>query len=207
MTNGWTEHRIAFLKKAWNDDGLSAKQIAESPAFEGSGLTRSSILGKIHRMKLQTRSTSSRPRASAPRGPKSVAPSVAARAVATKTKSRTFAFGSGPDGYVAKPAEPYVESGEELVIPVAERKTLQDLEAGDCRWPINDPRAADFHFCARPKVPGLPYCPHHSAKAYQVPHVIRRAREAATARSEHGGAPTLPQGTQTGAQRETEGAE
>ena len=40
-------------------------------------------------------------------------------------------------------------------------KTLDDLEANDCRWPIGDPRHEGFHFCAAPKTLGRPYCAHH----------------------------------------------
>ena len=39
----------------------------------------------------------------------------------------------------------------------AKPKTLLDLEAGDCRWPIGDPQQPDFHFCGKKKIPGLPY--------------------------------------------------
>jgi GcrA cell cycle regulator len=44
---------------------------------------------------------------------------------------------------------------------VHKSKRLQDLEAGDCRWPIGDPRHADFHFCGAQQVLGRPYCIQH----------------------------------------------
>jgi GcrA cell cycle regulator len=40
-------------------------------------------------------------------------------------------------------------------------KTVATLEANDCRWPIGDPRHADFHFCGAQKSAGRPYCEHH----------------------------------------------
>jgi hypothetical protein len=40
-------------------------------------------------------------------------------------------------------------------------KMLTELEANDCRWPIGDPRHADFHFCGAQQLLGRPYCELH----------------------------------------------
>ena len=66
---------------------------------------------------------------------------------------------------------------EEIEIPLAERKTLQDLTEGMCRWPIGDPQMTDFHFCGRNKVTGLPYCEAHARRAFQPPQPRRRDRD------------------------------
>ena len=66
---------------------------------------------------------------------------------------------------------------EELVIPVKERKSIQTLSECSCRWPIGDPQMADFHFCGKNKVPGLPYCEFHARRAFQPPQPRRRERE------------------------------
>ena len=66
---------------------------------------------------------------------------------------------------------------EEIVIPLAERKTIQTLVECSCRWPIGDPQMADFHFCGKNKVPGLPYCEFHARRAFQPPQARRRERE------------------------------
>ena len=44
---------------------------------------------------------------------------------------------------------------------VGKLKTLETLEAHECRWPIGDPRQEGFHFCGAPKTLGRPYCAHH----------------------------------------------
>ena len=62
---------------------------------------------------------------------------------------------------------------EELVIPLAERKTIQTLTECSCRWPIGDPQSAEFHFCGKTKVLTLPYCEFHARRAFQ-PAVPRR---------------------------------
>jgi GcrA cell cycle regulator len=74
-------------------------------------------------------------------------------------------------------AEPYVPAVEELVIPMAERKTIQTLTEFHCRWPIGDPQLPDFHFCGKTKVAGLPYCEFHARRAFQPPQARRRDRE------------------------------
>jgi hypothetical protein len=56
-----------------------------------------------------------------------------------------------------------------------ETKTVFNLEANDCRWPIGDPRDADFHFCGAQKVSGRPYLRNALA------HVIHRIKAALSA--------------------------
>ena len=50
--------------------------------------------------------------------------------------------------------------------PEPKMKTLVDLSANTCRWPIGDPREPGFHFCGAPAIPGKPYCATHAAVAY-----------------------------------------
>ena len=73
--------------------------------------------------------------------------------------------------------EPYTPPVEELVIPLKERKYIQTLTESCCRWPIGDPQQADFHFCGKSKVTGLPYCEAHARRAFQPPQPRRRDRE------------------------------
>jgi len=49
------------------------------------------------------------------------------------------------------------------------KKTLATLELHDCRWPIGDPRNADFHFCGARQMAGRPYCELHWRRAFQPP--------------------------------------
>lgn len=45
---------------------------------------------------------------------------------------------------------------------IAEKqKSLLDLESGECRWPVGDPRKEGFHFCGAQQVMGRPYCIEH----------------------------------------------
>jgi hypothetical protein len=49
------------------------------------------------------------------------------------------------------------------------QKTVVTLERHDCRWPIGDPKDADFHFCGERSLAGRPYCELHWRMAFQPP--------------------------------------
>lgn len=53
-----------------------------------------------------------------------------------------------------------------------ENISLTDLDNHTCRWPLGDPKAADFHFCGRKVKTGQTYCEEHAAIAYVKP--VRR---------------------------------
>jgi len=49
------------------------------------------------------------------------------------------------------------------------QKTVATLEQYDCRWPIGDPKDADFHFCGERSLARRPYCELHWRMAFQPP--------------------------------------
>jgi GcrA cell cycle regulator len=163
---GWNDERVDLLKKLWSD-GLSASQIAGRLG----GVTRNAVIGKVHRLGLSGRATTSRMKSHRPR----------ARNQATKRLMKPrFANLGNPalrQLYLGD-SEPYTPSAEELVIPLNERRSIQTLTEASCRWPIGDPQQSDFHFCGRKKVLGLPYCEFHARRAFQPPQPRRRDREA-----------------------------
>ncbi|MFC4292349.1 GcrA family cell cycle regulator [Sphingorhabdus arenilitoris] len=59
---------------------------------------------------------------------------------------------------------------------MADKTSLLDLNERICRWPINHPGEADFHFCGEAVNPGFPYCVEHCGRAYQaqLPRGVRR---------------------------------
>jgi GcrA cell cycle regulator len=159
----WTDERVELLKKLWGE-GLSASQIA---GRLGS-VTRNAVIGKVHRLGLSGRATTSRMKSHRPR--------MAAKRMA---KNRFAPLGNPAFRALYTEADAYQPPVEELVIPQNERKYIQTLTECSCRWPIGDPQAADFHFCGKKKVPGLPYCEFHSRRAFQPPQTRRREREIA----------------------------
>ena len=162
----WTDERVELLKKLWAE-GLSASQIA---GRLGS-VTRNAVIGKVHRLGLSGRATTSRMKSHRPR------PRMAAKRMA---KGGRFApLGNPAFRALYAEADAYQPPVEELVIPANERKYIQTLTECSCRWPIGDPQASDFHFCGKNKVPGLPYCEFHARRAFQPPQTRRREREIA----------------------------
>ncbi|MEM6499731.1 MAG: GcrA family cell cycle regulator [Pseudomonadota bacterium] len=167
----WTDDRVEMLKKLWGE-GLSASQIAGRLG----GVTRNAVIGKVHRLGLSGRATT--PRTRPPRNRNRIAaPKRQAKPRFAQTGNpalRSLYQGEG---------ETYVSPVEEIVIPLEERKSLQDLTENCCRWPIGDPQHADFHFCNKSKVPGLPYCEYHAKRAFQPPQARRRNRTSSTERA------------------------
>jgi GcrA cell cycle regulator len=162
----WTEDRIAKLKHGW-ESGMTATQIAE---LLGEGVTRNAVIGKAHRLGLESRPSPVKatdaaatpatpaptPRATAAPAPASPPPPAPAAAPATLA---TAALESMPEPRtVAKPAK----GGKQA------RTTLLDLNEKVCKWPIGHPGEADFHFCGKPSNAGFPYCNDHCLVAYQA---------------------------------------
>ena len=163
----WTDERVELLKKLWGE-GLSASQIAGRLG----GVSRNAVIGKVHRLGLSGRATTSRMKSHRPRAR-------AANANAKRVAKARFATVGNPAlrALYHPDAEPFVPAAEELEIPIAERKTIQTLTECSCRWPIGDPQLSDFHFCGKTKVPGLPYCEFHARRAFQPPQPRRRERD------------------------------
>ncbi len=162
----WNDERVDVLKKLWGD-GLSASQIAGRLG----GVTRNAVIGKVHRLGLSGRATTSRMKSHRPR--------VRAQAGRRLMKPRLpgSAANSPLRSLYMSDMEPYVPPAEELVIPLAERKYIQTLTESCCRWPIGDPQQPEFHFCGKNKIPGLPYCEVHARRAFQPPQARRRERD------------------------------
>ena len=162
----WNDERVEALKKLWAD-GLSASQIAGRLG----GVTRNAVIGKVHRLGLAGRATTSRMKSH----PRRVRTQAARRLMKTHQPinigNRAFR-----NLYLAD-SEPYVPPAEEVVIPLNERKYIQTLTETCCRWPIGDPQQPDFHFCGKNKIPGLPYCEVHARRAFQPPQARRRERD------------------------------
>lgn len=65
-----------------------------------------------------------------------------------------------------------------LALPALHVGLISGLTSSQCRWPVGDPRAADFGFCARPAPGAGPYCACHQSASVD---------RAATSQSHRGG--------------------
>ena len=166
----WTDERVELLKKLWAE-GLSASQIAG----QLGGVTRNAVIGKVHRLGLSGRATTSRVKPNRVRRNKTARQNNAPRlGLFSNSNAALRTLSNGPDG---PREEPFRSQYVELDIPPEERVDLVDLKEGQCRWPIGDPTDPEFHFCGRDANDGAPYCEYHTRVAYQ-PAQPRRRRSA-----------------------------
>lgn len=161
----WNDERVEALKKLWAD-GLSASQIAGRLG----GVTRNAVIGKVHRLGLAGRATTSRMKSHRPR-----VRSQAARRL-MKARPQVAAGNQAFRNLYLGDSEPYVPPAEEIVIPMHERKYIQTLTETCCRWPIGDPQQPDFHFCGKSKIRACP-----TARSMRAAPSSRRKHAAATA--------------------------
>jgi len=158
----WDPERVEEMKRRF-DAGLSCSQIARE-----LGVTRNAVLGKLHRLRLtrprdlasgqieQRRAARlARPKTPRPPSPRIWLPRRLRLNVAAQHELLAEAFWAAP---------PRVE---EVPIHNGRGCTLLELGSAHCRWPINNPGAADFCFCGNEPVKGLPYCAGHARIAYR----------------------------------------
>ena len=81
----WNDERVELLKKLWSD-GLSASQIAGRLG----GVTRNAVIGKVHRLGLSGRATTSRMKSHRPRTRPQVASNVPAEELEIPLKERKY---------------------------------------------------------------------------------------------------------------------
>jgi GcrA cell cycle regulator len=143
----WTNERIEQLKTLWAD-GRSASAIATELGL----VTRNAVIGKVYRLGLAGRPTTSSGR-QAPR-----------RSATARRPRRRVPLASNRPRPVTpdKVASALAELGPAPQIPI----TIATLTADTCRWPEGDPNIPGFHFCGRQKSPSVPYCEPHAAIAY-----------------------------------------
>ena len=179
----WTDERIDKLKRLW-EQGMTASQIADAL---GEGVSRNAVIGKAHRLGLQSRPSPVK----ATDAPSEAAPAAAAApaqppapppappkveqpepepAVQASQPSRMLRPGTptGPVPPSGPPAPPRRSIPAKPSKEIEGKTTLLDLSDKICKWPIGHPGEPDFHFCGQPSNPGFPYCVEHCAVAYQA---------------------------------------
>lgn len=151
--SGWTESHTRQLVEMWQE-GHSCSQIA---AAIGGGLSRNAVIGKIHRMKLNAGRAVRSPMPRAPKPPRQRAPRQSRKPKVAKPRSAYAP--AGPDDAGAN--DVVLKSAAWKPLPGTVPVALVDLQKGQCKWPIGDPRERDFGFCGCEAVPAKPYCPAH----------------------------------------------
>lgn len=180
----WNEERIERLKKLWAE-GLTASQISERMG----GISRNAVIGKVNRLGLPRRvDGKAGSRRVYIRPPKqwyhNVKENLATGAANGWQKPR-LPRQSGRITHMSTPRvkyrpefpiDPRPIPMEEIYVAPENRKGVLDLEPGDCRWGIGDPKHPDFHFCDGTKIPGSSYCEFHARKSVQSAQEIDARR-------------------------------
>lgn len=156
----WLDEHVAVLERLWRE-GESCSRIAKAL---GGGLSRNAVIGKVHRLGLSGRATTSRMKTTRPRRhPKRPAPRPAGTPFAEFLRRQP------------QEPTPVVQAADDTA-----RVTFAQLDADrphqHCRWPVGDPRLPGFGFCGCQPVPGLPYCEQHARRAYAPPTFQKAAR-------------------------------
>ena len=188
----WTDDRVEILKKLWVE-GQSASQIAK----ELGGVTRNAVIGKVHRLGLSNRATSSSSSKSDTISKTSVKSMSDTKRVSNKTSTSKVTSANSPSeprsnvtslrrqiipaGQPLPPQPSANEISPEALARVSEiekkakRISLLELTERTCKWPVGDPATEEFWFCGLPSQAGKPYCEAHVGVAFQ-PMSQRRDR-------------------------------
>lgn len=157
----WTHERCEQLTSLWAS-GLSAKECALEL---GGELTRSSVIGKVHRLNLPKREQDNR------------------SPVGTRKPRRERTTINGCAAFERAPVRPLpAPLINDHHIPLEQRRTILELEWHHCRFPVGDPDIPGFFFCGAVRSGKGPYCAAHAARAYDhrvLPSVTRIAWRAA----------------------------
>ncbi|HZC57647.1 MAG TPA: GcrA family cell cycle regulator [Xanthobacteraceae bacterium] len=155
----WTPERVEQLRTCIAT-GLTCSEIAAE-----IGVTRNSVIGKIHRLGLSP----GRPVSGSVSGP---AREHAPRARRSRPSSQRqllrliFADRASPDRATnADLTNVAATASVESTRPCS----LLELAACKCRWPMSNGSATAFVFCGNEAVGGLPYCAGHARMAYRIP--------------------------------------
>jgi GcrA cell cycle regulator len=137
----WNEERTATLRKLWLE-GMSASQVAR----QLGGVSRSAVIGKVHRLGITVRDIPARQR------------STVRSAVRAQPRAR-----------IVRDAVPTPRPTLRLVevADMAPTANILGLEIHSCRWPIGNPESHDFGFCGREKTARGSYCDDHARGAFR----------------------------------------
>ena len=171
---GWTEERVAELKKLWAE-GHSASQIAKKLG----SVTRNAVIGKVHRLGLSGRATPSRP---VKRPPRLARPKPQQQQLPRQASAAPVARGGNALAIRAEPTHHHITEAEANIVPQrlpnGDMVTVLTVKDSMCKWPIGDPADANFGFCGHGSAERSPYCAEHARVAFQpAKKRERRARE------------------------------
>ena len=172
----WTDEMVEDLKRMWKE-GLTTGEIGKR-----LNVSKNSIVGKVHRLGLsgrpspikkknettkETKVTKTKPTKAASSEPQSIEKK--APIVEKETKLSNV---PAPESKKDKKEMPFHATPVKMPTQTSNRPhnlSLTELDNHTCRWPIGDPKDANFHFCGKKVRLGQTYCEEHSTIAYVKP--------------------------------------
>ncbi len=121
----WTDERIDTLKTMW-EQGMTASQIAEALG----GVSRNAVIGKAHRLGLQSRPSPVKANDSEA---KAAEPAPAPRAAAPRIKAAAPA--AAPEAPLSPPAAPAPPVAPAQSVAVADHAPIEETEAAEPKAP------------------------------------------------------------------------
>lgn len=186
----WTEERTKLAEKLWND-GKTATEIADRLG----GVSRSAVLGKLHR------GAGARPRRKPKPAPSQpwtqereaklreewknghplqyIANLLGTTQAAVAGKARQLGLPARQRAQYVPPRRPIERLPEPAKdeILAAGSRTIITAERHHCKWINDTPATAESKVCGRRTKPGSSYCPVHHARAW-TPAPRRHAKRA-----------------------------
>jgi GcrA cell cycle regulator len=154
----WNDERIEALSKMWRE-GLSASQVAR----QLGGVSRSAVIGKVHRLGIAGRDAPARPINLGGR------PSTRVRASAGGVRR--------PSNQTPRPPRITVPAAPRAPFEVAATATIHTLKEHACRWPIGEPDQDGFGFCGRLRTGQSSYCAGHAPMAVRRRDTPMKSKE------------------------------
>ena len=169
----WPTEEVARLRQLWAD-GVRTRVIGES-----LGRTKSSIIGKAHRIGLASR-------------PSPIPCNSDSRPVRSSTRNQRHDLVPGtslpplprlmadPPNMPKPPVAPKPATKPAPPIPIVPHAATQKAirphapatGRNPCCWPLGTPKTPDFRFCGKPALIGRPYCEVHHVKAHTHTRII-----------------------------------
>ena len=137
----WDQHKVQKLRELWTK-GLSASKISE----QIPGTTRNSVIGKSHRLALES------------------------RALRKKTSIKVNAENNNTQDVKTQKLGRKAKFKALLLdknFPPENPVELSDLNDDLCRWPLGEKLLPAKFFCGRKPIPKFPYCQLHMLYGYQ----------------------------------------
>ena len=149
----WNDENVSKLRELW-DKGLPTAQIGKLLGF-----TKNAVVGKAHRIGLETRPSTIRRTAVKPDRKKArspVDPKLNFESKVSLNKSDTN-------------KTEYQQTTSNIKFKPKTKNLFAVAPKRGCEWPEGHTDEVEFHFCGKERFEDKPYCLEHCAVAYIIP--------------------------------------